>query len=252
MNLFLAKKYLTYKLQAKTKHAAHSPFVYDFITLILEDKHEYYAFKELRKLRLEYLKNNSIIEVTDFGAGSKVFKTNKRRISDIALHGISKEKYAKLLFRLVNYFEPNTIVELGTSIGLSTLYMNAAKKNAALHTFEGCENLCAFAQKSFNQFEANSILLHQGNFNTTFPEILTSLKTIDLLYIDGNHSEEPTLNYFNLALEKANNNSVFIFDDIHWSVGMEKAWNKIKSHPQVTLSFDLFQYGIVFFRRNIR
>ncbi len=249
MSVFLAKKYLEYKLKAKSKHAAHSPFVYDFITQILEDKGEYYDFKALRKLRLKHLSNQQIIEVTDFGAGSKKFKSNKRKIADIALHGISKEKYAKLLFRIVNHFQPKTIFELGTSIGLSTLYLHAARKNGQIHTFEGCNNLSNFAYNEFVNFEATNISQHKGNFNQTLPEALNQINTLDFLFVDGNHAEEPTLAYFEMALQKANNASIFIFDDIHWSIGMEKAWKQIIKNPKVTLSFDLFQYGIVFFRQ---
>lgn len=71
---------------------------------------------------------------------------------------------------------------------------------------------------------------------------------LDLIYFDGNHQKEATLNYFNKLLPLAHNNSVFIFDDIHWSKGMEEAWEEIKAHPRVRVSIDSFFWGLIFFR----
>ncbi len=70
-----------------------------------------------------------------------------------------------------------------------------------------------------------------------------------LLFIDGNHQKEATLAYFEKLLPTVHNDSVMIFDDIHWSKGMEEAWEIIKQHSEVRVTIDTFQWGLVFFRR---
>ena len=72
---------------------------------------------------------------------------------------------------------------------------------------------------------------------------------LGLVFFDGNHRKDATLRYFNQCLEKANEDSIFIFDDIHWSEEMQDAWKEIKAHPQITLALDVFQFGICFFRK---
>ena len=80
---------------------------------------------------------------------------------------------------------------------------------------------------------------------------MAELKTIDLAFIDGNHLEVPTITYFKECLHYANNDTLFIFDDIHWSQGMENAWENIKKHPKTTVTIDLFFVGIVFIKSEL-
>jgi predicted O-methyltransferase YrrM len=75
---------------------------------------------------------------------------------------------------------------------------------------------------------------------------------VDLLFVDGNHRKEATLEYFNIFLEKATPQSIFIFDDIHWSKEMEEAWKLIQQHNSVTLTIDLFFLGMVFFSKDFK
>lgn len=267
MSAFEAKKYLQYKLKAKNEHSIHSPFVFKLYTEVICNKEKYYAYDELDKVRLRLLRNNEIIEVTDLGAGSKKL-SKKRKIAEIARVSVVPKKYGELLFRLVNYFQPKTVLELGTSLGLSTLYMHKACPAAELITVEGCPNTFAFAKsliestnsasparggqsKQTSRSEAvdrRGLSLVNSSFEAVFENELTN-KKFDLVYIDGNHTYEATINYFKLLLERTNHNSVLIFDDIYWSPGMAKAWVEIKAHPAVTVTIDLFKFGLVFFRK---
>ncbi len=262
MSAYEAKKYLQYKLKAKNEHGIHSPFVFTLYTEVIKTKEKYYAYDELNKLRLQLLRNNKVIEVTDLGAGSKKLN-KKRKISDIARVSVVQKKYGELLFRLVNYFQPKTILELGTSLGLSALYMSKAAPQAELITVEGCPNTFAFA-KQFLEDNNFSPLRGDGNMseghgrrgvnlvNTPFESIFENIfaeKKFDFVYLDGNHTYEATIKYFNLLLKHTQPNSVLIFDDIYWSPGMTKAWEEIKGHSSVTLSIDLFKMGLIFFRK---
>lgn len=206
-------------------------------------------FEELKKLRKQLSVNSEMIAVTDFGAGSKKLNSTHRNIKQIVTHGIAPQKQAEFLYRLMNFLNPKTVVELGTSVGLTSLYLAKAAPKATVYTLEGCENLTAFSSQLFKTNHVKNITSITGNFNDTLPKLLDLLTTVDVLYIDGNHAYDPTMRYFELALQKKNDYSVFIFDDITWSEGMQQAWREICAHPEVTLSLDFFFFGVIFFRK---
>lgn len=241
--------YARYKLIAKDAHGIHSPFVFNLYTTVIAETGNYYAFPMLAKVRKRLETDNTVITIEDFGAGSKVFTSNQRKISDICRHGISPEKYAQLLFRLVNFFAQKTIVELGTSLGLTTMYLAAADGRSKVYTLEGCESLVEFAKKQFEENKFKNIEVIKGKFDEQLPGLVAKLDKIDFVYIDGNHAKQPTLNYFEQVLKKCHNDSVIVFDDINWSEEMKEAWKEIKDHPKVRLTLDLHFIGIVFLRQ---
>lgn len=227
----------------------HSPFMFHLVLNVIYLKEEFYDYKKLSETRTQLSADETVLTITDFGAGSRVFKGNERRVKDIVKHGVSNEKYARLLFRLVNHFKPNAIVELGTSLGLTTMYLAAANKKAKVYTLEGSKEIAAFAKQQFEKNKFANIELIEGDFKDTFPTLLSKLDSVDFAYIDGNHTKEATISYFMQLLPKCNENSVLIFDDINWSQGMQEAWQYIKTHEQVKLSVDLFFIGIILFRK---
>jgi predicted O-methyltransferase YrrM len=190
--------------------------------------------------------------VEDFGAGSAVIPFKNRIVKNIAASSLKKKKYAQLLFRIAKYYNSKTIVELGTSFGISTSYLASANPDSKIYTFEGAKNIAKIAKENFEKLQLKNIEMVEGSFEKTLPFINDKIENIDLLFVDGNHRKEPTLQYFNFFLSKAGNNSIFIFDDIHWSEEMEEAWKIIKSHSAVTLSIDLFFIGLVFFSNDFK
>ncbi len=241
------KKYIQYLLKAKDEHGIHSPFVFKLYTEVITDKNRFYAFDELDKIRKQLLHNQQTIEVIDLGAGSKKMN-NTRKVADIAKYSIANKKYSELLFRLVNYFKPVSVLELGTSLGLSTLYMAHAIPKANIISIEGCPNTYAFARQLIASSGVKNIELINASFDDAFESSLQN-KKFDVVYIDGNHTYEATIKYFHLLLNNTNENSLLIFDDIYWTAGMTKAWEEIKAHPTVTVSIDLYKVGLVFFRK---
>ena len=245
-------KYLRYYFAAQTKHDIHSPFVFDLLTNVISAKSNFYAYGQIEEIRKSLLSSKAKIIVQDFGAGSIVNKpseANLKAVKDIAKASAKSPKYGQLLFRLVHYFKPKTLLELGTSFGISTLYQALPDKSAKLITMEGCENVAKLAQENFKKAGTTNIELITGNFDETLASALTSIKSLDYVFFDGNHKKEPTLRYFEKCLPLAHNDSLFIFDDIHWSDEMEGAWEAIKNNPQVTITIDLFFLGLVFFRK---
>lgn len=245
----LIKKYADYYLTASNGkgHGIHSPFVYDFVRHVLNDKRNFYGYGQVEALRNKLLHNEAVIAVEDFGAGSTISKTNQRSIASIARHAAKSKKWAQLIFRIVNYYQPATILELGTSLGISTAYMAMANPQAHIVTAEGSAAIAGEARKNFQSLQLSTIQQVTGNFDDTLPGILATLPKLDLVFIDGNHRYEPTVRYFNQLLPSLHANSIVIFDDIHWSADMERAWHAIKENSAVQLSVDLFFIGLVFF-----
>ena len=247
--LQLAIRYFNYLLTASNGkgHGTHSPFVFDFITQVLNRKNHYYAYETVEALREKLKLDKESIALEDMGAGSVVSPTNKRTIASLATHAAKSPKYAQLLFRMANYYHPKTIVELGTSLGITTSYLALGNLEANVITLEGSTELARKALESFRSLQLGNIRLVQGNFDNTLIKVLEALAKIEMVFVDGNHREEPTLRYFSQLLPYMATESVIIFDDIHWSEEMERAWKAIRNHHQVMLSIDLFFVGLVFF-----
>jgi predicted O-methyltransferase YrrM len=251
--LFQIKSYLKFLWQSKNEHAVHSPFIFNLITKCFYDTKSKPEYRILNEYRNTLLANKNTIVVTDFGAGSKVFKSNTRQISKIAKTAGISPKRAELLFRITNYFQPETILEIGTSLGLATSALALGNPEAVITTLEGCPETAKQAQLQFQKFNLYTVECAVTEFKKYFTSrdlrLNTATENCQLIYFDGNHSKKATLNYFELLLPSITNDSVWIFDDIHWSPEMEEAWEIIKKHPKVTVTIDTFQWGLVFFRR---
>ena len=244
----MIQQFLRFFWQADTIYRVHSPFVFKFVQAVLEDNRWFYAFSRVEPVRAAMLQNYKRIQVEDFGAGSQVIKGKERKISEIASSSLSPKHTCRRLFRIVNFLQPKTILELGTSLGVSTLYMAQALSKAKVITIEGSPVIAQLAKRNFKQLHAKNIELKVGQFKTELPRVLATINQLDLVYLDGNHRYAPTLAYFEQCLEYAHSGTVFILDDIYWSAEMLKAWKELKSHPRVTLSIDLYFQGLLFLR----
>ncbi len=243
--------FLKYYLSAQTIYRVHSPFVYNLLKDVIEDDRYYYKFDPLKTLKARLLQKNEIIEVLDLGAGSRKKTDNRRKVSDIAKTSVSPNWQCQFLFRLVNYFRPETILEMGTSLGMSSMHLHFGFPKARMISLEGSPEITKLAKQNFDLLNADIEILN-GPFANTLDLALKKLSKIGLAFIDGHHSEKPTLDYFNRILPYCDENSILIFDDIYWSEGMAAAWEQIKSNPKVKLSIDLFWCGIVFFTNDLK
>jgi len=247
--LFQIKSYLKFLWKSKNAHGIHSPFVFNLVTKCFYDQTNYPEYGVLKNYRNSLLRNTNTIEVTDFGAGSKIFKSNTRAISKIAKTAGITSKNAELLYRISNYFQPENVLEVGTSLGLATAALSIGNQKSRVLTLEGCPETSKTAQKEFDQFGLTNIHPIVTEFENYLQSQNLKSEILNLIYIDGNHQKAATLHYFDLLLPTVANNSVWIFDDIHWSPDMEEAWEIIKKNPAVTVTIDTFQWGFVFFRK---
>jgi len=250
----LARKYLHYYLTSSNGkgHGTHSPFIFHFITRVLNEKKHFADYDRVEALRSGLLKDETVLTLEDFGAGSAMNKTNQRSVARIAKNAAKPKKYGQLLYRMAREYQPAVLLELGTSLGITTAYLGLAKPDAQLVTMEGATAVAAMAKKNFQSLGLQHIKIIEGNFDLTLPGLLEALPVVDLGFIDGNHRREPTESYFRDLLPKTGNETILVFDDIHWSPDMEMAWETIKADPAVTCTIDLLFIGIVFFRQEFR
>lgn len=250
----LAKKYLKYYITASNGkgHGIHSPFVFEFVKFVKNDRKKYAPYSCIEQARKRLLSDNNNIEVEDFGAGSGIIKTKTRKISAIAGSSLKPKKFSRLLYRMVQYYGAEHVLELGTSFGITTSYLASAGNHPQVTTMEGSKNIAAIAQQNFTALGLQNIKLIQGDFAGTLAPFLQENKRIDFAFLDGNHRKVPTLEYFEQILQSSHNDTIFIFDDVHWSGEMEAAWEIIKQHPSVTLTIDLFFIGIVLLRKDFK
>jgi len=245
--LFPIRSYITYWLDQVDRHSLHSPFFYDFYTKVVKGKNPVHVKSHvIESLRKKLLQTDQHIDVHDLGAGSGILKTHHRNVKDIARTSLSPAKYAQLYARIVAHFKYKNIIELGTSLGINALYLSSLPETHVT-TFEGSDAIADIAESSFESAGKPSIHLIRGDINKTLPHFISQSAKIDLAFMDANHRYEATMQYFRLILPRLHEKSIVLIDDIHYTAGMQTAWNEIREHPLVYGSADLYRVGILLF-----
>nr|WP_294793209.1 class I SAM-dependent methyltransferase [uncultured Mucilaginibacter sp.] len=248
-NIRFGFDYLLYRLKAKTRHGLHSPFVYRLVDKVIYDYNAKKVYDEVEAIRQDLLADDRMITVTDLGAGSHVNNNKQKRVGDIAKNALKPPPLAQLLYRLAADAQPDNIIELGTCLGTTSVYLQKAAPQAKVYTLEGCPQTAGVAKESFANANTDNIQLVIGNFDDTLPDVIEGLDKLDFVFVDGNHRKDATLKYFEWCLPKVHGGTLLIFDDIYWSEGMKEAWSEIKAHSEVTVTVDLFWIGLVYFRK---
>ncbi len=250
--LKMAGRYLKYYWRAQTLYDTHSPFIFELAKAVLEDGRYFYAFRDIEQLRSLLLRDHTIIHVRDYGAGSRLTGSSRRKVRSLARHSAVSPRLGSLLFRLVLFTKPGNMLELGTSLGFSTAYQSCAARRTPFFSIEGCPETARLAAQHLRQVGVPAVHLLVGPFEEQLPGALKNFQQLDYLYLDGDHRSGASLRYFEQCLELAHADSVFIIADIHWSKEMEQAWERMKKHPRVRISVDLYQIGLLFFREEAR
>ncbi|MFZ9660921.1 MAG: O-methyltransferase [Chitinophagaceae bacterium] len=249
--LRLAFKYLSYLINSSNGkgHGIHSPFIYEMVRNVLMDKREETVFAIPESYRKQMLQDDLLIPINDHGAGSVDGFVATRKLKDIAKRSLKSKKYARLLYKLTAFYKWENVIELGTSLGVTTGYLSLAGTVKNVYTIEGGPEIAQKASAFFDKAGLSNIKPYIGTFDQVLPVILKMVEKVDMVFIDGNHRKAPTLQYWNMILPFLQEDSCIILDDIHWSKEMEETWEVIKNQPSVTCTIDLFFIGIVFFRK---
>lgn len=240
------KSWLSFWYKSGTIYNVQSPFVYDFLMHVLDTEKEFYIFRKLEAIRLQLNHDNTIVDTEDYGAGTRNVSAVKS-VAAISRSSVSNPSKCRILFNMVNYLTPNTILEAGTSLGLSSAYMGSAHRSAKIITLEGNRTIANIAKETHIKAGLTNIEILTGRFEDNFEIALKKLNQVDLVFLDGHHLYEPTLQYFEKILPYSHSKTVLVLDDIYWSHEMTRAWEDIKSNPKVTLTIDIYHLGFVFF-----
>ena len=248
-----ALKHLTYHLISRHRrgHGIHSPFVFDLVSRVFRNKIDPDVVLMIENIRKKHLSDRTIVKVLDLGSGSSVLQSDLRKISDIAKYSSVSPRYGKLLANLASEFGKQGIIEFGTSLGISTMYLAAGCRESIIYTMEGCPEISSIAEGNFSSTGFDNIKLMTGSFDELLPEIKSKAAGPGIVFIDGNHRKEPVLKYFSEMAEISEKDTVIILDDIHLSDEMEEAWKEIKRNENVSFTIDLYRMGMVFFRKGM-
>lgn len=235
----------------------HSPTLFYIVRMVMYDDNAYYAYPKIEQQRKRLLQSTDAVSYTDYGTGARVRGEKAavvtRRVADIARRHLESPSIGQLLFRLVNYLtgvsqEPLTIVELGTSLGITTAYLATPSERNTVQTYEGAEDVADAAMEVWRELEIRNIVPVIGNIDETLKQY--KAKKTDLAFIDANHTYEATLRYFRQLLPSAVQHSIYVIDDIHHSPEMERAWHEIQAMKEVTSTIDCYHVGLVFFNKH--
>lgn len=232
-------------------HSIQAPLAFSVYQDLITHQPDNNQLFRIESLRKKLQSEKTLLTIDDLGAGSRYNPEKKRTVESIAKHGISDRKYSEVLYKLILRQSSDTMIELGTSIGINTLYMALGNPNGSVYTFEGSQSLIDISQRNFRELGLTNIQTIQGNIDTELPIALKNVDKIDFAYMDANHTYEATIRYFQLLLEKISEHTIIAIDDIYWSKDMTKAWQEIHTMAEVSLSYDLFDMGLVFFKKNI-
>ena len=243
--LFHSWEYFLYFLLKEDQHSIHSPFffkLYQSLTLFLRKNRKGNLLIE--EDRSAFLSSHQRIKRVDFGAGSRWDKGQMEHVAHIAKRATTPVKFS-LLYQFLCMSTPGqTVLDLGTSLGINTAYLASVTKGR-LYSFEGDPALVLLSRSHLNRF--NNIKYITGNLDETLTNALENLGRIDFVLVDANHRYQPTMDYFKKIAPKLHQNSIMVIADIHWSKGMRKAWDEIRSLPSVSSSIDFFECGVLFF-----
>lgn len=245
------RRRLRFFWKARTRYDIHSPLVAGLVEAVLEDRRNYYAFFDIELARNKWLADDTMILLPKLGAGSTVSDASQRRAGDILRSTAVSPETGRRLFRLARWLRPSTILELGASMGISTAYLAAADSRTPLLSIEGNRAVAQKAQDHLHELGWHQVELIFGLFDEELPAALARLNRLGLLFIDGDHRREAVMKHVRTCLNHRHNDSVFVIADIHWSEGMEEAWNELCALPEVTLSVDFFHFGVLFFKKEI-
>lgn len=233
------------------EHSLHSPFIYGFYKDVIKKEKHVAVFQGIENVRNDLLVDNRKIKIDDLGAGSIVTNSLTRKISSIAKSAVTSSKDSRLYCRILDHIEAQNILELGTSLGINTMYLASNKFVKNIYTVEGCKQTAAVAKTNFSSFRTDKINLIEQPIEQALVHVFNRINSLDVILFDANHTYEATLKYYKMCKPYIHEHSILIFDDIHWSHGMTLAWEEIKKEIEVTLTIDLFDLGLVFFKKDL-
>lgn len=213
----MAVGYVKYLWRRKSEYGIHSPFVYEFMRKVLNDSGSNRDYDTIYRIgRL----------------------LDKRKYIRYQLR-----KQSRLLYRMVRYFEPDSVVSFGHITALNA----AAMALGHMQTKVYLEQSESFLETLNSMGVVNVILIQPEEFDS---EHFKRLNT-GFVFFGRDSFEGDTWDYLADCLSHKTSDSVFVFEGIHRDRDIEEAWEEIKANEDVSVTFDLYCIGVVFFREGI-
>lgn len=216
----------------------------------------------IESMRKAMEKSKEEILLVDYGAGSPHLSLTpeamyrgrevRGRLGEVCRVASKSRRWCFMLFALIRELKPSVCLEMGTALGISTSYIAAAlqlNRQGRIVTIEGSEALAFEAFQRMKKLEIGNVGMIVGRFQDILEDVLKENAPIDFVFVDGHHDGDATESYFNKILPYLSGRAVLVFDDISWSEGMKKAWQRIAGDKRVIYSVDLISMGICVYSR---
>ncbi len=266
--MWRALKYLQhlFYLRHRKGFGIHSPGLFELVNGVIFNAYQLKVPDEIRAVHRELGNDRTLIGpeapgspvqgardpgTADPGAGSRVGRPENRTVGSFVRRSSVSSRYGALLYRMARWFEPGMIIELGTGLGISTLYLAAGSNGVPLHTIEGNRARAEFSSQLIKRCGFFAVKVHVGEIGEMLERLPETGEKRFLAFVDGNHQYGPTLTYLRRLIDMAGEEALVIMDDIHWSRGMYRAWREIISWQEVRASIDLFHVGILWLRKDL-
>lgn len=174
-------------------YGVHSPFAFNLITQVIYESTPYYKYKDLAAEEKQLA-----------GQKDKCWKYESKKVK-------------RLLFRLVNYVQPATVVDAGT-LAASALYLKAGRERADYTSAS----------------ELSELFLESG-------------VPVDFLYLHDYRHPEFMEEVFRICAARTTDKSVFVIEGIRYSRRMRALWRRMQQDEGAGITFDLYDLGIIFF-----
>ncbi len=241
-------KYLIHWLHSGRKNGfgIHSPYVYVLVRNVIYNKKREKVPSEIIEYHKSIRNSREKIVINDLGAGSRITKSGQRSLASLARRSSVTYRQGALLYRLAKWYRPAELIEFGTGLGISTAYLAAGAGTVPFTSIEGSCGKHAFAVSHAEESGLKQVELIRGEFKNHFRGLVNKASDHLLVFIDGDHRYGPTIEKVKAILEnKKITEFILILDDIYWSKEMERCWNECRNDPGISISLDLFYFGIL-------
>ncbi len=252
--IIYAFKFLRYRLFARHRkgHGIHSPFLFKLVHQVWQQEIPPADEQKMKHLARSNPSDHAIVDCNRAGAGSHISQKKMRRISSIFQSSGIPNRYGRLLHRVTAFYQPQLVLEFGTSLGISSAWMALGCPRARVYSVEAVPALAEKARQNHQEIDVQNIQVVTMDFNALIHKNELPQAASCLIFIDGDHTFKATLELFKYAVQNFYSEQlVVIIDDIHWSAGMEQAWKQIQQHERVRVTLDIFRMGLVFFDSNL-